>query len=652
MSWQPGQRVGDYRLERELGVGGMASVWLAEHLPTCSARALKRLSDTDPELRERFRREGEALARLSHPHVLGVHESFELGGDLVLATEVAEGGDLSTRIQAGPLELEAALDLTRDLASALEAAHARGILHRDLKPANVLFDEGGRPLLADFGLARLADRNSLTATGALLGTPAYLSPELAQGARADVRSDVYGLAAVLYACLAGRAPFERGNVIQSLRAAAEEPPPPLPDSIPSAVRAACLRGLAKAPEERFATPKALAAALVVATGHSPRRAWAPLGVTLATLACALVALACAHVLSQPESPTPSPLPRAAESRAAASPTASTPDWEPPPSGLTLGRRSPGLWVSVSWIDAQSFLLLRGDRYRRYRIGHSVEALSPWLGFPRELENTPTFSAASRMLHATRSGFFHGGWSEPPVFVPWAEKPQPLPTLPGLDSGQGVAKAAELPAGATTGRLWTSSRTSGVHRVDAYDLSKQAWTLQLETPGLTAGLWECHVLTGRSDGAICAIYRLQEDHRLLYWAPGGEVEVTKVGGLAERGAIWRGTDLWLCNRRAQIFRFAPDRGELIGGTLAASLLTTYPFGGVELKGIWFLPSGNVVTLGRKPLNLVEWSPEDYTPKRTLWHLQGVVASGARLSPDGRWALLGGDQGQAYLVSTSR
>ena len=648
MSWQAGQRVGDYRLERKLGRGGMGSVWLAEHLPTRSARALKHLDDADPELRERFRREGEALGRLTHPHVLGVHESFEFGPDLVLVTEVASGGDLQARLRSGPLALQAALDLIRGLASALDAAHAKGILHRDLKPANILFDEEGRPLLADFGVARLVDRASLTASGALLGTPAYLAPELTTGGAPEVRSEVYGLAAILYACLAGKAPFERGNLLQTLRAVAEDPPDPLPESIPAVVREACLRGMAKAPQARFATPAEFSAAL---SGAAAPRRWPVLAALAAVLTLAFgVVLLALDRSRERRSTSAAPSRSAPSARVPLDQSSSPAPWTPPPSGVTLGRRTQDLWVAASWIDERRFLLVRGTRYRRYQVNAGLEPLEPWQHFPRPPREGHDRYAPTRLLHATEAGFFHGGWTEPAVFVPWGGAPQAIPPPTGISLPLGVTKGAELPAGTTTGLLWVSLRTPGTHRVVAYDLEQRAWTHRLAPPQFS-GNWECHVLAGRSDGTVCAIYRLNQDHRLLFWRPGSEIQVTQLVGLSERGAAWLGSDLWVSNRRAQLFRFRPGHPAPLGNTPPVNLHRDLPLGGVESRGLWALPSQRLVTVGLDPLNLVEWDQLTYTSGAPIWEIKGVLGAGASFSPNGRWAVLAGSQGQAYLISTS-
>ena len=177
--WSPGALVGAYRLERELGRGGMGVVFLAQDTATGAAVVIKTLTTSDPDEVARLEREGLALARLEHPHLIRVHGAGWHERRPYLVLQYASGGSLADRLQRGPLPWAEAVELGARLASALAAAHAVGIRHRDLKPENVLLDERGSPLLADFGLAKVTDLSRLTETGALLGTPLYMAPEQA-----------------------------------------------------------------------------------------------------------------------------------------------------------------------------------------------------------------------------------------------------------------------------------------------------------------------------------------------------------------------------------------------------------------------------------------------------------------------------------------
>jgi hypothetical protein len=266
VTWEVGSCVGSYRLLKKLGQGAMGVVFLVEHVETGARYALKTLSyQADEGLRERFLREGQAQARVdAHPNVVGVRSAGEAGGYLYLVMDLASGGDLDERLRRGPLPPLEAAELVAALARGLAHAHAQGVLHRDLKPANVLFDDAGRPMLVDFGLARVAgETSSLTRTGDLLGTPVYMAPEQARGIREEVdqRSDVYGLGAILYQCLTGRQPFTGSSTLDVLtRVMSDDPQPPrsIVPSVSRELEAVCLRALAKSPTDRQQSAQELA----------------------------------------------------------------------------------------------------------------------------------------------------------------------------------------------------------------------------------------------------------------------------------------------------------------------------------------------------------------------------------------------------------
>jgi hypothetical protein len=257
----------------------MGSVFLARNLRTGASVAIKVLDQgVDGELLQRFHREGEAQARVDwHPNVVRVHGSGMALGRSYLVMDAALGGDLASRLEAGPLSPRRAAEVVRALARGLEYVHTQGVLHRDLKPHNVLFDEQDTPKLTDFGIAHVAEASALTRTGQVLGTPAYIAPEQALGDRCDVRSDVYGLGAILYAALTGRAPFDGSSVYMILdRVTKEEPVPPrsLVKSVPASLEAICLRALKKQPENRFGSAAELGNALdgfLEGRARKPRR---------------------------------------------------------------------------------------------------------------------------------------------------------------------------------------------------------------------------------------------------------------------------------------------------------------------------------------------------------------------------------------------
>jgi serine/threonine-protein kinase len=249
-----------YRVDREIGRGGMAHVFLAHDLKLDRPVALKVLR---PDLAavlggERFLREITLAAKLEHPHILGIHDSGEADGILYYVMPYVDGESLRARLsREKQLPLDDALQISREVADALSYAHSRGVIHRDIKPENILL-EAGHAVVADFGIARAIDAaggEKLTETGVTLGTPAYMSPEQAGGSRdLDGRSDLYSLGCVLYEMLAGQPPFT-GPTIESLvrQHLAAEPPniTNVRPSVPSWVVTALSRSLAKTPADRF-----------------------------------------------------------------------------------------------------------------------------------------------------------------------------------------------------------------------------------------------------------------------------------------------------------------------------------------------------------------------------------------------------------------
>jgi serine/threonine-protein kinase len=262
--------VGRFTLERELGRGGMATVYLARDLRHDRLVALKVLH---PELgaamgAERFRHEIETAARLEHPHILPVFDSGEAAGQLWYTMPYVQGESLRDRLRRqGQLPIEEALRLIREAADGLDNAHQHGVIHRDIKPENILLS-GNHARVADFGIARALEAGEdqrLTATGVTVGTPAYMSPEQASGARLlDGRSDVYSLGCVLYELLAGEAPFTGPTPQAVIARRFVEPAPPvrrLRGAVPANVEAAIARALAREPADRFQSAAEFARAL-------------------------------------------------------------------------------------------------------------------------------------------------------------------------------------------------------------------------------------------------------------------------------------------------------------------------------------------------------------------------------------------------------
>jgi WD40 repeat protein len=255
----PGSASDLYEFLHELGRGAMGVVWLARERALDRLVALKVAAPgANPAWSARLLREGKAVASLRHPHIVAVHAMGGEGSSAFLAMEFVEAGGLDDRLREGPLSYGDAAAIAAKVAGALSYAHGAGLLHRDIKPSNILMDEKGEPHLADFGLvSALSGSGDLTMPGQVAGTPSYLAPEILGGSdRASPASDVYGLGAVLYFCLTGRAPFvgeSAGAILAQLPGV--EPPPPhlLMPGIPRDLETICLKCLEKDPHKRYAT---------------------------------------------------------------------------------------------------------------------------------------------------------------------------------------------------------------------------------------------------------------------------------------------------------------------------------------------------------------------------------------------------------------
>jgi serine/threonine-protein kinase len=267
--------VGDrYRVERALGGGAMAVVYLAHDAELQRSVAIKILAQqfaADDELRTRFLREARLASRLSHPNVVRVYDAGEAGDRLFIVMEYVAG---STLAECGTLPGSEAVGLVRQACSGLQHAHDAGLVHRDITPANLLLRDDGLLKIADFGIARAADATQLTQEGTILGTAAYLAPEQAAGETVGPAADIYSLGAVLYELLTGRPPHPAGSLAElgeSQRAGAITPPRDLAPSVPPAIEAAVMRALAREPRFRPASAAEFGEELVGLTEEAPTK---------------------------------------------------------------------------------------------------------------------------------------------------------------------------------------------------------------------------------------------------------------------------------------------------------------------------------------------------------------------------------------------
>ena len=284
-----GSEVAGYRLEEQIGQGGMALVYRARDVQLGRNVALKLLSPalgSDESFRERFIRESRAAAAVDHPNIIPIFAAGQSDGVLYIAMRFVQGGDVRQLVdQLGPLPGDRAIGIIAQVASALDAAHLHGLVHRDIKPANMLLDSSGghgqqdHVYLADFGLSkRSLSVTGLTSMGQFLGTPAYVAPEQVEGHAVDGRTDQYALACTAFEMLTGSPPFQRDDDLAIMWAQVSAPPPALSEQrpdLPPAVDGVLRRALAKSPADRYPSCLAFAAALRTALARPGQPAARP-----------------------------------------------------------------------------------------------------------------------------------------------------------------------------------------------------------------------------------------------------------------------------------------------------------------------------------------------------------------------------------------
>lgn len=259
MAFQVDQVVGEYKIVRVLGRGGLGAVYEATHLISQRSDAMKVLlpeQTETPEMAERFRREIQLLATLDHPNISGLHNAFLFQNQLVMIMELVQGEDLRTYSRRSRIELPVLIGFASQVLEALQYAHSKGVVHRDIKPANIMVSPSGVVKVLDFGIA-ITDRSTdLTAVGALIGSPTHMSPEQIRGEKATPQSDIYSFGVTLYELIAGQPPIQGDSTYELMMAHMNTVPAPLsslrPD-IPFHLSNAIARALEKDPAHRFST---------------------------------------------------------------------------------------------------------------------------------------------------------------------------------------------------------------------------------------------------------------------------------------------------------------------------------------------------------------------------------------------------------------
>jgi serine/threonine protein kinase len=270
------EKIGIYEIKSELGRGGMATVYLAydpRFEREVALKVLPREMLHDPQFRVRFEREAKTIAKLEHSAIVPVYDVGEEDGQPYFVMRYMTGGTLSDRLAKGPLPLQDAAHIIDRIASALDEAHAKGFIHRDLKPGNILFDRAGEPYISDFGIAKFTSSQTNVTGSAIVGTPAYLSPEQAQGdANIDGRSDLYAVGVILYEMLSGRQPYEADTPMGVVVKQITDPVPHILDvnpNLPDGLEEIIEKAMAKNRDERFSTTRELSDALNAVVRNEP-----------------------------------------------------------------------------------------------------------------------------------------------------------------------------------------------------------------------------------------------------------------------------------------------------------------------------------------------------------------------------------------------
>jgi eukaryotic-like serine/threonine-protein kinase len=417
MRLAPGQRLGPYEIGAALGAGGMGEVYSATDSRLGRRVAIKVLPahlSQEPDVRARFEREGMAIAALSHPNILAIHDVGTEGGVAYAVMELLDGETLRTRLKESPMSWRKAVSIALQVAEGLAAAHAKGVVHRDLKPENIFLTSAGQAKILDFGLARVSltgvDNGTtigpLTQPGMVMGTIGYMSPEQISGSDTDASTDIFAFGCVLYELLAGVAPFLRATPADTMAAALRDEPAPLADlvkDVPAALEAIVVHCLEKRAADRFQSARDMAFALRAVAGSTSassvlpptstlglpprapsRRARMVAGVAAGLIAC----VAFGWWLSRLTAPAPAAaeLVRLSVALSSGGPLASN---DSPAAGSSIAISRDGRWIAyVVFRSGARRLVLRSlDRFEEKELQGTDGAMTPifspdaqWLAF--------------------------------------------------------------------------------------------------------------------------------------------------------------------------------------------------------------------------------------------------------------------------------
>lgn len=409
MTYQPGDRVGDYEVLAVLGAGGMGKVYKVRNVISDRVEAMKVLLPNlaeYPELGERFIREIKLQATLNHPNIAALHTALHHENQLLMLMEFVDGITLEQLVRSGPLRLEEAIDYVAQVCDALAYAHGKGIIHRDLKPSNMMLTPEGVVKLLDFGIAKFAQDRSMTKTGFLVGSLPYISPEQIEGlADIDARTDIYSLGITLYQLVTGRVPFQADSEYSLMRKHLQEAPTPpvqlMPD-VPQGLNDIILTAIEKDRNRRFQSAAAMGAAL--------RSLGASLGMALPSQAAA----------PTPAYPTPAPPPMTPEQAWAA----------PPPVPEPKPHSSRGLYIVLGSLVTVAVLVVAAMQLPRF-FGTRAGTPAPGPAVPaveqRAAEPAPAATAAEPPPAAQSAPEPAGGPARAEIAAPEKGPAQPQET---------------------------------------------------------------------------------------------------------------------------------------------------------------------------------------------------------------------------------